>query len=248
MALDSPSGQLSGRSNLESEYRRALAPIFTAFVGEVYTAARSDGFSLGVVLALWAASISQAEEQLGPDSAAVAFMKTQPLPETAYAAALAAVAASREEQLDEREASTRLKAALGLLAAPRKAEGADPRTEPGRLISPEGTLSVEAAAAEISRTAATADFGASVLAQLRREGYTHKRWMTRYDSRVRDSHADADRQTIPLEAEFKVGATTMRFPGDPNCSDLGEVVNCRCVLVGVNFGTKFPIPAMENYF
>lgn len=60
-------------------------------------------------------------------------------------------------------------------------------------------------------------------------GFTHKRWISERDERVRESHVECDKQgAIPIEHKFINGG---RFPGDPNLP-VSEVVNCRCWLVG----------------
>lgn len=57
-----------------------------------------------------------------------------------------------------------------------------------------------------------------------------KGWESTPDERVRPTHWRSHKQSVPLEAFFRVGAALLRYPGDP----LGppeEIANCRCVLV-----------------
>ncbi len=56
-----------------------------------------------------------------------------------------------------------------------------------------------------------------------------KDWMSLRDDRVRDDHAEADGQTVPIDEPFEVGGDQLMFPGD---TSLGagpeELINCRC--------------------
>src|SRR5262245_2211236 len=59
-----------------------------------------------------------------------------------------------------------------------------------------------------------------------------KTWWSAQDRRVRDSHADADGQTVAHDQAFTVGGALMLRPGD---SSMGagpeEIVNCRCAVL-----------------
>lgn len=59
--------------------------------------------------------------------------------------------------------------------------------------------------------------------------FTHKRWLSASDGRVRPDHATAHGQTVPLEEAFSVGGAAMQYPGDP-AGPPAEVFNCRCTL------------------
>jgi HK97 family phage portal protein len=52
-------------------------------------------------------------------------------------------------------------------------------------------------------------------------------WVTRRDERVRETHEDADGQTVSLGAPFIVGRALLRYPGDP-AGPPEEIANCRC--------------------
>jgi hypothetical protein len=56
-----------------------------------------------------------------------------------------------------------------------------------------------------------------------------KVWLTAGDERVRDTHADADGQEVPVDQPFQVGDDFLAYPGDPSGSD-AETINCRCVV------------------
>lgn len=57
-----------------------------------------------------------------------------------------------------------------------------------------------------------------------------KEWVATNDGRTRHTHALADGQRVQVDRTFHVGASLLRFPGDPGGA-AGEVVNCRCTLV-----------------
>lgn len=83
----------------------------------------------------------------------------------------------------------------------------------------------------VAQTEATVALGTAVDATLHAVGYTHKKWLSQRDDRVRHSHEECDAQgVIPLGATFVNG---LRYPGQADAPP-EEVINCRCVLVGVN--------------
>lgn len=60
-----------------------------------------------------------------------------------------------------------------------------------------------------------------------------KTWIGTFDSRIRDSHADAARQydddgAIPMDEPYKLKGGDLMYPGDPRGA-AEEVVQCRCV-------------------
>lgn len=65
-------------------------------------------------------------------------------------------------------------------------------------------------------------------------GFTRKRWYSFLDNRVRDTHAIANGQTIPIDEYFHVGNALLFFPKDcitPKSTGMlhpEEIVNCRC--------------------
>lgn len=61
-------------------------------------------------------------------------------------------------------------------------------------------------------------------------GPQYKTWLTAGDDRVRETHVDANRQTVPVGQPFQVGGSLLQYPGDPAGSD-DETIQCRCVAV-----------------
>lgn len=57
-----------------------------------------------------------------------------------------------------------------------------------------------------------------------------KEWVATHDGRTRHTHLDADGDQVQVTEAFVVGASHLRWPGDPGGA-AGEVVNCRCTLI-----------------
>lgn len=57
-----------------------------------------------------------------------------------------------------------------------------------------------------------------------------KTWTATEDDHTRESHLDADGQTVPNDETFTVGGAELMFPSDPE-GPPQEVINCRCVCV-----------------
>lgn len=65
----------------------------------------------------------------------------------------------------------------------------------------------------------------------------YKQWMATLDSHTRDSHADVDGETVPVNSKFSNG---LEYPGEPGGAP-AEVYNCRCTMVGdvKNYPAKY---------
>ena len=61
---------------------------------------------------------------------------------------------------------------------------------------------------------------------LEKQGVVQKKvWIATPDDRTRESHLEIDGEEVGINQEFSNGCM---FPGDPDCDDPGEVLNCRC--------------------
>jgi len=84
----------------------------------------------------------------------------------------------------------------------------------------------------IGRTETIAAYNGGDIASARalgEYGPTAKRWLATLDSRTRETHVDADGQTVPLAEPFIVGGDSLDYPVAPGGSP-GEVINCRCTV------------------
>lgn len=224
---------LGNRQRLEDDYERIAEPEVKKFLTDVQQAALVGAVSMLTVMSLWRSTMDRISQR-SSSGALVDLLSTSTLPDAAYSAVTGALAAAAGDKLTARERALAVSEALGLRVTPEDVHEA----AYGRLLTPDGNVSWSGTVDALSRTSATADYGSEMIEMGRAEGYTHKRWMTRFDQQVRDTHSAADRQTVPLEDEFLVGGVSLRYPGDPMCADFSEVVGCRCVIVLVNFGDR----------
>jgi hypothetical protein len=57
----------------------------------------------------------------------------------------------------------------------------------------------------------------------------NKEWLAAADERTRETHLEADGQTVTMDGTFRVGDALMEYPGDP-AGPAEEVINCRCTM------------------
>lgn len=57
-----------------------------------------------------------------------------------------------------------------------------------------------------------------------------KTWLATEDERTRETHSDADGQTVPMDEAFDVGGAALMYPSDPE-GPAEEVINCRCAVL-----------------
>lgn len=97
-------------------------------------------------------------------------------------------------------------------------------------------------AERVVRTLYNSGANAAQFAALQQQGYTHKRWLTARDSRVRSpnkgskyNHRAMDGKVELLEQPFTTPTgSRMMYPGDRSRgAPPGDWINCRCSLVGV---------------
>jgi hypothetical protein len=64
------------------------------------------------------------------------------------------------------------------------------------------------------------------------DGFTHKKWVTERDNRVRFTHQKVDGKVIPVTDYFDVGGALMRFPKDLKLAfdSPHETIDCRCTV------------------
>lgn len=66
-----------------------------------------------------------------------------------------------------------------------------------------------------------------------REGKTKKTWHGMLDQRERETHINAEGQTVNILDPFIVGTSKLMFPGDMETFgvDINEIANCRCHVI-----------------
>ena len=141
-------------------------------------------------------SIARLEPSLS-DRSVMRLLEESMLPSDAYADVQEIMRQSVEEGWSEFKTKRVLSARL----IPRR----------GKEESAKGYASRVRAAA---RTAATANVNRWVESEVARTGGAYKRWVSMHDERVRESHAEADGQEVPLGSPFVVGGEFLQYPGD----------------------------------
>lgn len=88
----------------------------------------------------------------------------------------------------------------------------------------------KARATVIARTEVIGAQNRGSLGQMMATGYGGtKDWLATVDHQTRQSHANANGQTVKLAEKFSVGGTSMDGPHDP-AAPPGETISCRCTL------------------
>lgn len=81
----------------------------------------------------------------------------------------------------------------------------------------------------IARTELTGTINDGSFSTYKEQGYAEKTWSTVLDGHERDSHHDADGQTVAMDEHFHLAGGDAMFPGDPDLP-ISETANCRCVV------------------
>ncbi len=81
----------------------------------------------------------------------------------------------------------------------------------------------------IARTEITGSINDGAMQTYADKGYTAKMWSTTMDGHERDSHGQANGQTVPMDEPFHLAGGDGMFPGDPSLP-IEEIANCRCVI------------------
>lgn len=97
-------------------------------------------------------------------------------------------------------------------------------------VKAEFDLAVDHRAPTIARTQTHSATNFAAYSVYRSAGSPFKRWVSIPDERRRDTHGEAEGQTVPIHAMFEVGGYELEFPGDP-LGPAKEVINCRCFMV-----------------
>lgn len=82
------------------------------------------------------------------------------------------------------------------------------------------------------RTESTALKNSKMMFTLLDKGVRDKRWVAHHDDKTRPTHLAVDGMVTSLNQPFQVGGSMLLYPGD-HTGPAQEVLNCRCVIVGV---------------
>ena len=93
----------------------------------------------------------------------------------------------------------------------------------------------EARATSIAVDDSMATMNLDELGEAVEAGYTHKKWVTMRDRKVRETHEKVDDEVVEIDKPFKVGRCLMQAPlifdDESEYQDVKECANCRCFLV-----------------
>lgn len=250
--VTSASAAFARQAKMEARVEMTLDSVVRVFLEDVYTytlAQRQHG-SPAVVAESWSyyTSADVLTERLPRDVAeyVAASLASSTVPDEAYTSAMAVFQRADEQVWSASETDDALRAALSpdggatFLVPVESLVAAAPvvkRDDAGRPIyrrtaglDVKGMSWANRMKAE-ARTAVTGLDGILSTDAMRRQGKPYKMWVTRRDERVRETHAAADGQTVPVDHPFLVGGASLQHPGD-RTGPASEVINCRCVTVG----------------
>ncbi|MDP9121664.1 MAG: phage minor head protein [Acidobacteriota bacterium] len=89
----------------------------------------------------------------------------------------------------------------------------------------------------IARTELTGTINDGTFRTLAQEGHTLKQWNTVVDGRERETHHEANGQTVGMHQLFHVGASYAQYPGDDSLP-VSELANCRCTLTAAGLDDR----------
>lgn len=83
----------------------------------------------------------------------------------------------------------------------------------------------------ISENESNSIFNYQEFSEAIKKGKTRKRWITERDNKVRETHAEVNGITIPINEPFVVGNSLMMFPKDMSLNaEMQQITNCRCTI------------------
>lgn len=244
--LESPGAAFARQARMESRVVVLLTRALRGFLKDVRQALEESGFMLTAaqLAQRWQWHVDGALDTPQIDATARAYISEvvgeSVLPGDAYNAAIALLTIAHEEQWTTRElraeAAEVFAVTDALEAAARRRHGAN-----WDALDAASGGDFMAKMKRDARTAVTGLDGLLTSSELARQGYTRRRWVTMHDAKVRDTHRHAEGQTVGIDEPFVVGGASLRYPGDRQ-GPPGEVINCRCVQVGVRWRASGAFP------
>jgi hypothetical protein len=246
--LASPGDAVARIVRLESSVETLMGRMLRAFLADVDDLAARDGASItvGGIWLLWAQRSGAAIVET-PRVVAVwlaqSIVETD-IPDVVYESIQAVYAAAAIEGWSAATTRDQVRLALqpdtgpsSLVAAGRRGPRHGARWED---LDTGGMTFMDRMKRD-ARTAVTGLDGILTSSALRDAGFTRKRWVTRHDAKVRETHREAEGDTVPLEQPFYVGGYPLMYPGERGAPP-ALVINCRCTMVGTRWRARGAFP------
>lgn len=240
--LESPGAAVARQVRLENAVVRVLDDLVRNFLDDVRTLARRDGIQIqaGSVWAAWADRTSRALSATPPLVAeALAFdLAESEIPDVAYDSVRTVLTLAAEQGWTQAQTDDQVRLALSPDAGMTELVAAASRRGPRHGARWDeldaGGMSFMDRMKRDARTAVTGLDGMIAVNALAGQGFTRKRWVTRHDDKVRETHREVDGDTVPLPEPFYVGGYPLMYPGERGAPP-SIVINCRCVIVGTRW-------------
>jgi len=251
--LVSPGAAFAEQARMEVRVQSVLLSQFRAFLDDVLTETlASRRYVSGAFYAeAWTARMSaSALAQRLPQNVAeyiATGLALSPIPDEAFTSAMSVLARSEEQAWSKTDMEAALRAALSVESAETFLTAAAPvvqKDENGRPVYRRtagldvGGVNWKARLFQEARTAITGLWNDLAVEGIALAAIPDKMWVTRHDERVREEHAEADGQVVPVDEPFYVGGYPMKHPGDRS-APVHLTINCRCIVVGAGGETQF---------
>lgn len=229
--LTSPGKVLSYRQTIEDKIRPAVRDANKEFLKQARALVRSEGNHIrqGQFDNRWEDIVRKRMEhtnlptELRP-RVTVRLLDSS-LPETVYDAAKELLSASNEEHWSKSDLDNVIDAQLGFHDLSESVQAASLLN---KLSERYGEWAAQAG--RMATNFATDLAANSVSELMKTERNPRRKWVTRRDAKVRETHSVADGQVRGANETFVVGGYELMTPGDPGAPP-SEVKNCRCVVV-----------------
>lgn len=244
--LESPGVALARQARTEAAVEALFTRVLRRFLADALAVAQRDGATTmpAPIFDGWAAAISVERERSDlPDVVldyAIEALTYSDVPQIAYDSIRSVTTAAAVEGWPTRVTNDQLRIALSPDAGqttPAITAAAYPRNGAAWEGLDQGGLNFMDRMKRDARTAVTGLDGILTGVALRDQGFTRKRWVTKRDSKVRETHAEAEGQTVELDEPFIVGGYPLMHPGERPAPP-AIVINCRCVMVGTRWRAR----------
>lgn len=243
--LASPAVALARQARTEAAVEALFLRTVRRFLADALTIARRDGAMMTAAPIYQAWDDARALEWERSDLPAALLdyagetLAYSDIPEAAYNSIRAVFAAAASQLWPERVTNDQLRIALQVDAAETEpvVAAAYPRHGAAWEGLDQGGMKFMDRMKRDARTAVTGLDGILTGSALRDQGFTRKRWVTKHDAKVRETHAEAEGQTVALDEPFYVGGYPLMHPGERSAPP-AIVINCRCVMVGTRWRAR----------